>query len=161
LLYNGDFAVPIDGLPFNWFLNEGRGVNVRVVAAPDRDKGRAMKFEFSGTRVPTLTIGQLMLLPPGEYRFTGSVRAQELRTERGLEWQIACANNPNNIIGRTDLLTNSTPWVSFSASFKVPRQDCRGQWLKLEIPSRTASERQIEGQVWYSDLRIARGDSDR
>jgi hypothetical protein len=157
LLYNGDFAAPIDGLPFNWVLNDGQGVNVRIVAAPDKDKGRALQFQFSGTRIPPMNIGQLLLLPPGEYRFTGNVRAQDLQTQRGLEWQISCTNAPSTIIGRTSLIANSTPWERFSAGFTVPQQDCHGQWLRLEIPSRTASERQIEGQVWYDDLWIARG----
>jgi tetratricopeptide (TPR) repeat protein len=156
LLYNGDFAAPIDGLPFNWILNPAQGVNIQVVAAPDKDKRRALQLQFSGARVPPLTVGQLMLLPPGEYRFTGNVRAQELRTQRGLEWQISCAGAPSNIIGRTDLVANSTPWTSFSVGFTVPQQDCRSQRLMLEIASRTASERQIEGQVWYDDLRIGR-----
>jgi hypothetical protein len=38
----------------------------------------------------------------------------------------------------------------------VPPQDCRSQWLKLDIASRIASERQIEGQVWYDNLQIGR-----
>jgi tetratricopeptide (TPR) repeat protein len=154
LLYNGDFAAPIDGLPFNWVLYPTRGMNIQVVASPGKDKGRALQFQFSGTRVEPFTVGQLMLLPPGEYRFTGKVRAEKLRTQRGLEWQISCADPPSNILARTDLVANTTPWTSFSVVFTVPHADCRSQWLKLEIASRTASERQIEGQVWYDNLRI-------
>jgi tetratricopeptide (TPR) repeat protein len=159
LLYNGDFAAPIDGLPFNWLLYPGQGVNIQIVASPGKDKGRALQFQFSGARVASFTVGQLMLLPPGEYHFTGEVRAEELRTERGLEWQISCADSPNNILARTDLVAHTTLWTGFSVVFTVPQQDCRSQWLKLEIASRTASERQIEGQVWYDNLQIGRATS--
>ena len=158
LLYNGDFASPIDGLPFNWHLQPFQGVNIQIVASPDKDQGRALRFEFSGTRA-SFAVGQLMLLPPGEYSFTGNVRAQELRTQRGLEWQISCAEAPNNMLGRTDLVARTTSWSGFSVAFTVPQQDCRGQWLKLDIPARTASERQIEGQVWYDNLQIRRATS--
>ncbi len=158
LLYNGDFAFPIDALPFNWLLQPVQGVNIQIVASPGKENGRALQFQFPGTRA-SFVVGQLMLLPPGEYRFTGSVRAQDLRTQRGLEWQISCAEAPNNVIARTELVAHTTPWASFAVGFVVPAQDCRSQWLKLDIASRTASERQIEGQVWYENLWIGEATS--
>jgi tetratricopeptide (TPR) repeat protein len=154
--YNGDFAAPIDGLPFNWLLRPGPGMNVQIVALPGKAESRALQFQFSGTRVAPFTVGQLMLLAPGEYRMTGRVRAEELRTQRGLGWHIFCAEPPNNTLALTNLVANAVPWTSFSVDFTVPAANCRGQWLNLEIPSRTASERQIEGQIWYENLQIGR-----
>lgn len=157
LLYNGDFSDPIDGLPFNWLLNSAQGVNIQIVGSANKDEGRALQLQFSGTRVGVFTVRQLMVLPPGHYRFTGNIRAQELRTQRGLEWRILCPDPPNHVLTRTDLVANSTPRASFSVGFTVPQRDCPHQWLSLEIPSRTASERQIEGQVWYDNLQVRQG----
>ena len=159
-LYNGDFAAPIDGLPFNWLLYPGQGVNIQIVASPGKDKGRAVQLQFSGARVAPFTVGQLMLLPPGDYRFTGEVRAEDLHTQRGLQWQVSCANPPSSVLARSDLVASATPWKRFSLGFTVPPGDCRSQWLKLEIAARIASERQIEGQVWYDNLQIGQASND-
>ena len=154
LLYNGDFAAPIDGLPFNWLLTPAQGMNIQIVGSPGKESGRAVQLLFSGARVGPMTVAQLMLLPPGEYRFTGNVRAQELRTERGLEWQISCGDAASNILARSDRVAATSPWARFAVAFTVPQRDCGSQWLRLEIPSRTASERQIEGQIWYDSLQV-------
>jgi tetratricopeptide (TPR) repeat protein len=155
LLYNGDFASPVDGLPFNWVLYPAQGVNIQVVPSAKNGASRALLFQFSGARAGDFTASQFMLLSPGAYRFTGHVRAQEFRTQRGLAWEISCADSPNNVLGRSVLVANSTPRVEFSADFVVPEGGCRGQWLKLAVPARTPSERQIEGRVWYDELQIA------
>ena len=155
LLYNGDFALPNDGLPFNWQLQPMQGATIAIVASPGKENSRALKLEFSGTRA-SFVVRQLMLLPPGDYRFSGNVRAQDLRAERGLQWEISCAEAQNNVLGRTDLVARTAAGASFSVAFTVPQQDCRAQWLRLDIPARVASERQIEGQVWYDNFQIAR-----
>jgi hypothetical protein len=152
--YNGDFASPIDGLPFNWLIRSVTGMDVQIVASSRTADGRALQLEFSGTRVAPFTLGQLLLLPPGEYRLTGMVKAEALRTQRGLAWQISCAESPGNTLASTDLVANAMPWTRFSVNFTIPAANCRGQWLNLAIPSRTASERQIEGQIWYEQLHI-------
>lgn len=154
--YNGDFSAPIDGLPFNWLLRPTSGMDIQIVASSGDGNGRALQFQFSGARVAEFTVGQLMVLPPGEYRLTGKVRAEELRTQRGIAWQISCAESSKNSLARTNLVAATTPWTSFSVNFAVPAGHCRAQWLNLEIPSRTASERQVEGQIWYENLQIVR-----
>lgn len=154
-LYNGDFAAPIDGLPFNWLLRPVRGMDVQIVGLPDT-ASRALQFQFSGARIESFTVRELVMLMPGEYRLNGSVRAEALRTTGGLAWNISCADAPQNVLARTSPAAGSLPWTGFSAVFVVPAESCRGQWLNLELQSRTASERQIEGQVWYRNLEIVR-----
>ncbi|MEI9805538.1 MAG: hypothetical protein WDN48_15495 [Pseudolabrys sp.] len=155
LLYNGDFTAQIDGLPFNWLLRPTNGVDIQVVASPGEPSGRALQLQFSGARAGVFTVGQLLPLPPGTYRLTGKVKAEGLRTERGLRWQVSCAESPPNTLGLTDLFAKATPWAGFSADFTVPAANCAGQWLNLEIPSRTASEREIDGRIWFENLGIA------
>jgi hypothetical protein len=86
----------------------------------------------------------------------GRVRAEGLHAPRGMAWQISCADSPTNSLAATNLVANTMPWTAFSVDFTVAPEACRGQWLKLDIPSRTASERQIEGQIWYEDIKIDR-----
>ena len=99
-------------------------------------------------------VKQLMLLPAGDYSFSGRVKTAELRTVRGLWWRIFCANGPANTLANTELVFGTMPWTDFTVKFQVPATDCGAQWLQLELPARIEPELRIEGQVWYQDLRI-------
>jgi hypothetical protein len=76
-----------------------------------------------------------------------------LRTERGLVWQISCAES-RSVLAETSPLTGTVPWTHLKVKFTVPASDCQAQWLKLIIPARTASESEIEGEAWFKDFRI-------
>lgn len=151
--YNGDFKRPADGLPFNWSIASIPGADVAIVPA-EGSKGRALRVQFSGARVRFAHIQQLVLLPPGHYRLTGRVKADNLETSRGLWWTVLCAGKAEVTLGNTDLVSGNLPWSEFHADFVVPEEKCKAQIVRLELPARIASEQQIEGQVWYQDLRI-------
>jgi hypothetical protein len=152
--FNRDFEFPVGNLPFNWNLENVTGADIQVVSSVDSDKKRALLVEFSGTRVRSLNVRQLMLLPAGDYSFSGSVKTAELRTTRGLWWHIVCATAPANTLANTELVSGTMPWTDFTVKFQVPAGDCAAQWLQLELPARTESESRIEGQVWYRNLHI-------
>jgi hypothetical protein len=152
--FNRDFEFPVDGLPFNWSLGTTPGADIRIVPSKDADKKRALLVEFSGSRVRFANVKQLMLLPAGDYSFSGKVRAADLRTVRGLWWRIYCANASANTLASTELVSGTMSWTDFTVKFQVPAMDCGGQWLRLELPARIEPEQRIEGQVWYQDLRI-------
>jgi hypothetical protein len=152
--FNRDFDFPVDGQPFNWSLEAVPGANVRVVSTVDGGKKRALLAEFAGARVRFANVKQLMLLPPGDYSFSGKVRTAELRTVRGLWWRIFCANASANSLANTELVSGTIPWTDFAVKFQVPATDCGAQWLQLELPARIEPELRIEGQAWYQDLRI-------
>jgi tetratricopeptide (TPR) repeat protein len=153
--FNRDFDIPIDGLPFNWNLEAIPGADIQIVPSVDGDRKRALHVEFSGARVRFANVKQLMLLPAGDYTFSGRVKTEELRTSRGLWWHIFCANNPAKTLANTELVSGTMPWTDFTVNFQVPAEDCRAQWLQLELPARIEPELRIEGQVWYQYLRIA------
>lgn len=151
--YNGDFARPGDGMPFNWTVASAPGADADIVPA-DGAEGRALRVQFSGARVRFAHIQQMVLLPPGGYRLSGRVRADNLQTPRGLWWTVVCAGAAGPTLGRTELVSGSMPWSDFHADFVVPEEGCQAQILRLELPARIASEQQIEGRVWYQRLRI-------
>ncbi len=150
--YNGDFERPADGLPFNWSIGSIPGADVSIVPA-DGAKGRALRVEFSGARVQFAHVQQMLLLPPGRYRLSGRVRADNLEGPRGLWWTVLCAGTPATPLGHSDLVSGNVPWAEFHAEFVVPER-CKAQLLRLELPARIPSEQQIEGRVWYQALRI-------
>jgi tetratricopeptide (TPR) repeat protein len=152
--FNRDFEFPVDGLAFNWTLEAVPGADIQVVSSVDSDKKRALLIEFSGARVRFANVKQLMLLPAGDYSFSGRVKTAELRTSRGLWWRIFCANASTSTLANTELVSGTMPWTEFTVKFQVPKTHCGAQWMQLELPARIDPELSIEGQVWYQDLRI-------
>jgi tetratricopeptide (TPR) repeat protein len=153
--FNRDFEFPVNDLPFNWRLEAVAGADSQVVSSVDGGKKRGLLVEFSGSRVRFANVKQLMLLPAGDYSFSGRVKTAELRTSRGLWWQIVCATTSANTLASTELVSGTIPWTDFAVKFQVPAANCGAQWLQLELPARIESESRIEGQVWYQDMRIA------
>jgi hypothetical protein len=153
--FNRDFVFPVDGLPFNWSFESVPGADIKIVSSDEIEKKRALLVEFLGARVRFANVKQLMLLPAGEYSFSGKVKTAELRTVRGLWWHIFCANTSANTIASTELVSGTIPWTDFTVKFQVPATDCQAQWLQLELPARIEPEMRIEGQVWYQDLQIS------
>jgi hypothetical protein len=151
--YNRDFKLAVDGMAFNWLLSPETGADIRI-AQVEGGRQLALKVEFSGARVQFANVQQMMLLPPGRYRLSGRVKAEDLRSPRGLWWHVFCATETRIGLGHTDLVSGNLPWTEFGVDFEVPADGCEAQWLQLELPARIASERKIEGQVWYQFLRI-------
>jgi hypothetical protein len=152
--FNRDFEFPVDGLQFNWSLEAVPGARIQISSSVDGSKKRALLVEFSGARVRFANVKQLMLLPAGDYSFSGKLKTAELRTVRGLWWRIFCANASANTLANTKLVSGTMPWTDFTVKFQVPATGCGAQWLQLELPARIDAESRIEGQVWYQDLRI-------
>jgi tetratricopeptide (TPR) repeat protein len=153
--FNRDFELPVDNLPFNWNLEPVPGADIQIGPLPEGGRKRTLSVEFSGARVRFANVKQLMVLPGGDYSFSGRVKTTELRTSRGLWWHIFCANGSANTLANTELVSETMPWTEFTVKFQVPVADCRAQWLQLELPARIASESRIEGQVWYQDLQVS------
>jgi hypothetical protein len=152
--YNGDFEAPLDGLPFNWVFDSISGAEIQITEAPDRANSRALRIQFSGARAKLGRVEQLLMLAPGSYDLEVAVKSSSLRTERGPVWQISCAES-HLPLAETKPATGTTPWTDLKVKFSVPSSGCNAQWLQLIIPARTASESEIEGEVWFQSFRIS------
>lgn len=152
--YNGDFAIAPSGLPFDWTLHSETGAQLDIVRLPDVS-GRALHVQFSGARVDFDNVSQILLLAPGNYHFTGLAMSKDLQTARGLWWHIACLPSPGTGLAETALVEGTKSWSAFDVDFRVPQTGCEAQKLSLELPARTATEHQIDGEAWYRALRIA------
>lgn len=151
--YNRNFEAPLDGLPFNWVFDDVGGAEIEITEASDRGNSHALRVQFSGARAHLGRVGQLLMLTPGGYRLELAVKASNLRAERGLVWQISCARS-GTVLAETEPVTRTAPWTELEVKFSVPSSDCGAQWLRLTIPARTASESEIEGDVWFQDFRV-------
>ena len=156
LLYNGGFEIAPTGSPFDWIMPQGSGVTVDIEARPDGDDGQALLLNFQYGRVDYGSVAQLIMLAPGRYRFTGRVKG-ELVGPRGLKWRIACAETRGTRLAEGPMINGRVPsWSDTAFDFTVPAQNCRAQYLSLDLDARMASKSFVNGSVWFDDLKISR-----
>jgi hypothetical protein len=156
LLYNGGFEIAPSGSPFDWIMPQGSGVTVDIEAGPDADSGHALLLNFQYGRVEYGGVAQLVMLAPGRYHFTGRFKG-ELVGPRGLKWRIACAEKPGDRLAEGPMINGRVlNWSDIGFDFTVPAQNCRAQYLSLDLDARMASESFVNGSMWFDDLKISR-----
>lgn len=153
LLYNGDFSSPIGQPGFGWRLRRTNGVVAGRVEVPGG--GHALRMTFLGRNVGRTGLEQPLLLAPGRYRLELHARTRELRSQRGLEWQLTCSDN------RTRLAAGATidrqrDWTPLQLEFEVPAEACEGQWLRLVNPAPRGVARATRGEVQVTGVSITR-----
>lgn len=152
-VFNGRFEGEPSNRGFDWRIGQVAGA--RIFRSPvNGTTGQALAVAFEDRRVPFDQVKQLLALPPGRYRFTGRVRLDDLRTERGLNWYLYCADSGLPII-ETAPLRGTYDWRPLEAAFEVPATGCAAQWLVLRLPWRIAAEQRIGGTAWFDDLKIS------
>lgn len=155
-LYNGDFAVAPSGSPFDWVISQGAGVTVDIEPTPGRNGADALIVNFMYGRVDFHSVTQLIMLPPGRYQFTGLHRGN-IVGPRGLRWRIACAENRTKPFAQSDMIDGrATDWRGTELDFTVPDQNCRAQYISLDLDARMPSEQFVTGKMQFGDLRISR-----
>lgn len=154
-LFNGNFDSEPTGMPFDWILPKSSGVFSKVRPRTDDAGNHALYISFGPGRVDYKEITQILMLSPGSYKFRGK-QSSELVGLRGLEWQVACADQTDPL-GKSDPIKEATSgWAGFEFSFTVPEEGCVAQTLRLSFDARSASEKFISGSIWYDDLQIER-----
>jgi hypothetical protein len=149
-VHDANFERPARTTPFDWWLVSGVGWLVGIADSPDPAHGHALRIDYDGVSHPQ-PVRQLIVLPPGSYRFSGRMLDAGDGGDSGFVWRVAC-------VGATDPLAKAPPpagpagqWRTFSADFTVPASACPAQLLDLaadrgEVPSNIT--------LWYDDLAI-------
>lgn len=157
LLYNGNFDIPVSGLPFDWTIIPGAGVTIDVVPRPDKKDSGALLVDFQFGRVAYHSVRELVMLTPGSYEFSGEYYGK-LLGPRGVKWRIVCADTGATTNGgESPMITGVTKeWTKLGFTFTVPDKGCVGQYVRLDLEARTASEELISGSILFGNLRISR-----
>lgn len=150
-LYNGGFLHPITDMPFDWVRPPVASATVSVVREGDAP---SLVVGFLGGRVSGPPLLHDLVLAPGDYRLTGRVRTDRLRTERGVRWRISCREDPDRTLAASEPAVGTAPWRDFGLDFTVPDGECGSQILGLEIDAPTSLDRQASGVAVFSALDI-------
>ena len=135
LLFNEDYRQLAAPPPFNWAFASGRG----GFAEPGNGSLRVLHYG----REDVALASQLLLLPPGRYRF--SAPASGSAAAGALAWTLSCAGGK--------ILFEISPGEAVSAMFDVPADGCTAQRLALKGRALDAPQE--------SDIRVGRTSLER
>lgn len=150
-LRNGGFGDPLTSKPFNWMLKVSDGVIAEVVqddADPDR---MALRVEYNGA-TSQRAADQALLLGPGSYTLTGSVKSEVAGRAGGLQWVVTCLETGRAVSSTTQQqATQAFAWAPFTLEIDVPANGCSVQWLTLLA---RPAERNGVMVSWFDDMDI-------
>jgi tetratricopeptide (TPR) repeat protein len=152
-VFNGSFEHEPSQAGFDWRFEGVAGAHASIEQTTQAAGNLALRVAFSDDRVPFKHVRQLLALPPGRFRLSGRARLENLRTQRGLVWNVTCFGT-KTALGQSEALSGSRDWSLFTVEFEVPAHGCGGQWLTLMVPARIPAEQRIGGVAWFDDLKV-------
>jgi hypothetical protein len=126
LLFNAGFDQPIEQDGFDWELSAAPRSRTGALVAQQSfaRRGLVLDVEFTGRSFTLPLARQYLFVRPGNYRIHGEYMASKLRSERGLNWVVACTAGRKALAGRSaPLLDTAGKWQPLELAFTVP-PDC-------------------------------------
>lgn len=150
-LRNGGFEGPSTSRPFNWILKASEGVIAEVVQDDADPERMALRVEYDG-RTNQRAADQALLLSPGSYMLTGSVKSEDAGRTGGLQWIVTCLETGRAVSSTQQQQgTAAFTWLRFTLKIDIPAHGCSMQWLTLlAIPA----ERTGTTVSWFDDMEI-------
>ena len=152
-LYNGRFETEPSSSGFDWRVGHTAGVTMSRDAVAGATGAFAMKVSLSGRRVSDINFEQSLLLAPGAYRLRFRARAEDLRSDKGVQWVISCQAQSKPITVSV-LLNGKFEWKRVDTLFVVPEDNCPAQRLWLRNQGAAAAGMKIFGDIWFDDFSI-------
>lgn len=154
-VFNGGFEQPLSGIGFDWVARKAGHIVIDTAPTAGASGDKALYVLFRGPRVRFAHLHQYLALQPGNYLLRGRGRADDLQTNRGLMWTLACVGGPREKqIAATEPVVGRTPWKKFEVAFSVPAADCPAQRLRLQLDGKVALDFDASGQAWFDDLEV-------
>ena len=153
LVYDGRFRGLVGPPPFNWSLVEPPGVAVQSAKADGR-RSTGLFVQYP-VRDRARFAEQLLVLPPGTYRFTVRYRIATAAAGADLGWILRCASEGPPLMESRQKGDAVTAWAAVGASFTVPA-DCPAQWLRLDG---RAGDGFGDLSAFYDDVAVTPGES--
>lgn len=156
LLFNGGFELPLSDTGFGWGARGHKQLDIRPLRTLGGTGAQSLMVRFSNFDQRFHHVGQRLLLQPGTYRLTGAARVDGLKTEGGVRWRLACRGESRDVLGESKVFLGRAEWSDFSFDFEVPDAGCETQDLRLVSAGRHSFELDIDGALWFDNLRIER-----
>jgi tetratricopeptide (TPR) repeat protein len=153
LVFNGSFERPPTGIGFDWVMRGEPGVEIERVRIAGASGDFAAQVTFRRRRANDMGFQQTLLLAPGHYSLSFRARADNLRSDRGLAWDIVCVSG-GTPIASSPRLDGSFDWKTVNTDFSVPASNCPAQRLLLANPGAGGSAKVVSGTLWFDDFKV-------
>lgn len=142
-LRDGDFDGSGDFPPLDWWLRNEPGL-AATRERSDGENGMALHVVASGEQGGEVA-HQLLMLPAGSYRFTGTARAASSGGgESSVSFALTCGAGNAALAATVHALRAKS---RFAAEFRVPA-GCSAQWLRIVTPPAANVD------LWLDDLAV-------
>ena len=152
-VHNGGFETEPSGIGFDWRIDKSADVIIDRDRLAGTDGSVALRLRFLGRRTERIPLHQWLLLAPGTYRLHFLARSQDLRSDRGLQWEIRCLDSARQV-AVSDAVVGSTDWHDYGVDFEIPEHNCQAQDLSLRNAGSKGAGKILAGTVWFDDVSI-------
>lgn len=149
-VYNSGFDPDESRALFQWSIP--KKVAGEAVITRQEDDGHALRVAPSGTSVRGGWIKQLLVLPRGEYVFTVRARREQGDAVGRMAWTLSCGGS-RAVIASTGAVAAGEAWRTLVVPFRVPAQDCRTQWLRLDQVELALNHDDFV-PIWFDDATV-------
>jgi hypothetical protein len=155
-LFNADFEQDFVRDSFDWQVTDLKTHRAGAKVQQPRlgTQGRVLELVFTGRALAQPIVGQRLVLPPGEYRFSGQYMSRGFRSEKGLAWVFVCASSGLELVRTPGLQDTSGRWENFSTSLSVPAACGVGVHLKLQPELGDETRKGLRGDVWFDQFEL-------
>ena len=152
---DGDFQGLPAGGPFVWSLGQSAGSSAEIASAPNplNARGQSLHVTYDGYSAAPPLASQLLVLGPGDYRFSTQVYAGFAVTDTRLSWTMTCADTGQSLFATNEATPLYPGWSEMSATATVPAGGCQGQWLRL---APTPGDRPASVELWFDHVAMSR-----
>ncbi len=154
-VFNGGFETQPSATGFDWRIGDSAGVIIDRTSPPGANGAHAVGLMFLGRRVEVIPLHQWLLLGAGPYRLSFRAMAEDLRSDRGVQWHIRCQQSGKELMV-SEHLGGSFHWKEQGIDFEVPDQECLAQDLWLGNSGTDGPGKVIHGSISFDDFAIER-----
>lgn len=157
MVFNGDFEQAFVSDGFDWEITDSNDhrAGVQVSQVGRKERGQVMRVEFRGRQMRLPIVRQVLMLPPGRYRFTGDYQSTELRAEQGLAWVFSCAGTTTELARVPSLKATGRDWRSMQLSLEVPPACGYGVALSLQPQAGYEAGAGMRGEMLFDRFALA------
>jgi len=156
LLFNGDFEQDFVKHGFDWNVTDTNPyrAGARVQQPRMGQQGRVLEVAFTGRSIALPVVSQHLVLPPGDYLFTGSARSRGLRSNEGLAWVWTCASTRQELARTAAIQDSAGRWEKITAAVRVPPACGVGVQLSLQTFAAYEATTGLRGEVWFDQFEL-------
>lgn len=152
-VFDPGFEMQSRNLYFDWTANRSRTVEVKFVPRSTGSPDKVLRVDYVGSREKTWPVVQYLMLSSGEYVLSGDMKAENLKSDSGVIWQLQCIEGGGGVLGQSPALNGNTEWSRFDVRLVVP-QGCATQLLSLRAATSTKLDQNISGTVMFDDINV-------